>query len=75
MNNKIEELMRRSGTDSSGKWMGIDNAEKFARLVIEECIQDLINHGYTDAAYVLTESQFGVQPNWQKYNFTEFKND
>jgi len=28
--------MKQAGTDTSGKWMSIDNAEKFARLVIEQ---------------------------------------
>ncbi len=26
--------MKQAGTDVSGKWMSIDNAEKFAKLVI-----------------------------------------
>jgi hypothetical protein len=37
MNERINELMRQAGTDSSGKWMGVDNAEKFAELIIEDC--------------------------------------
>ena len=35
MNDKIKDLMQKAGTDSSGKWMSVDNAEKFAQLVIE----------------------------------------
>jgi hypothetical protein len=34
MNEKIQHLMKQAGTDSSGKWMSVDNAEKFAMLVI-----------------------------------------
>jgi hypothetical protein len=34
MNEKIQDLMKQAGTDVSGKWMSIDNAEKFAQLVI-----------------------------------------
>lgn len=34
MNAQIQELMKQAGTDVSGKWMSIDNAEKFAMLVI-----------------------------------------
>ena len=37
MNEQIQELMKQAGTDSSGKWMGVDNAEKFAELIILEC--------------------------------------
>ena len=35
MNKKIQDLMQQAGTDTSGKWMSIDNAEKFAMLVIQ----------------------------------------
>lgn len=37
MNQKIQELMRQAGTDTSGKWMSVDNSEKFAELIVEEC--------------------------------------
>jgi len=38
MNERINELIQQVGTDVSGKWMGIDNVEKFAGLIIQECI-------------------------------------
>lgn len=41
MNQKIQELMLKAGTDTSGKWMSVDNAEKFAMLVIEAYNQEL----------------------------------
>jgi len=41
MNQKIKELIIQAGTDSSGKWMSVDNAEKFARLVIEQYNKEL----------------------------------
>ena len=31
----IMDLVKQAGTDSSGKWMGIHNAELFAKLVID----------------------------------------
>jgi len=34
---RIRELMLEAGTDISGKWMGVDHAEKFAELIVEEC--------------------------------------
>jgi hypothetical protein len=34
---RIKELMSEVGTDTSGKWMGIEHAEKFALLIVEEC--------------------------------------
>ena len=41
MNQKIQELMRQAGTDTSGKWMSTDNAEKFAMLVIQAYNEEL----------------------------------
>ena len=38
MNERIKELMKQAGTDSSGKWMGIQHAEKFAELIVRECM-------------------------------------
>lgn len=35
MNEQIQKLMQQAGTDTSGKWMSVDNAEKFAMLVIQ----------------------------------------
>ena len=37
MNEQIKELMKQAGTDSSGKWMGVEHAEKFAELIVQEC--------------------------------------
>lgn len=39
MNERIKELMQQAGTDSSGKWMGVEHVEKFAELIIWECDQ------------------------------------
>ena len=41
MNPKIQELMQQAGTDVSGKWMSVDNAERFAQLVIQEYNKEL----------------------------------
>lgn len=40
--NKIQELMQQAGTDTSGKWMSVDNAEKFAMLVIQAYNKELV---------------------------------
>ena len=39
MNNRIKELIKVVGTDVSGKWMNVDNAEKFAELIVKECAE------------------------------------
>ena len=41
MNEKIKQLMQQAGTDTSGKWMSVDNAEKFAMLVIQAYNEEL----------------------------------
>jgi len=41
MNQTIQELMKQAGTDTSGKWMSVDNAEKFALLVIQAYNKEL----------------------------------
>ncbi len=41
MNQQIQQLMKQAGTDTSGKWMSVDNAEKFAMLVIEAYNKEL----------------------------------
>ena len=41
MNKTIQELMKQAGTDVSGKWMSVDNAEKFAQLVIAQYNKEL----------------------------------
>lgn len=37
MNDNIKKLFDIAGTDTSGKWMSIYNAEHFAELIIKEC--------------------------------------
>jgi hypothetical protein len=38
MNERIQELMLLAGTDTSGKWMGVEHAERFAELIVGECV-------------------------------------
>ena len=38
MNERIRELMQQAGTDTSGKWMGVEHASKFAELIVRECM-------------------------------------
>jgi hypothetical protein len=34
---RVKDLIRKVGTDVSGKWVGIGNVEMFAELLIKEC--------------------------------------
>ena len=58
MNERIKELILQAGTDISGKWMGIDNAEKFAKLIVQECAG--IAHGSDQPSRDIKE-YFGVK--------------
>jgi hypothetical protein len=68
MNERIKKLMKQAGTDSSGKWMGVEHAEKFAELIVRECLDQCYNRGMNSelysgqlkaAAYI--EQHFGVE--------------
>ena len=39
MNERIVELIKQSGTDVSGKWMSMYQVEKFAQLIVRECMK------------------------------------
>ena len=65
--------MKEAGTDCSGKWMGVDNAQKFAELIVKECMlicrrhpsRNLDNSWDADAVaphlVQLFEEHFGVE--------------
>jgi hypothetical protein len=42
MNERIVELIKQSGTDVSGKWMSMYQVEKFAELIIRDCMHDCL---------------------------------
>jgi hypothetical protein len=39
MNSITQKLIAEAGTDISGKWISIDNAEKFAELIVLKCAE------------------------------------
>jgi len=41
MNKKIKKLVKQAGTDTSGKWISVDNAEKVAELILRDCIDHI----------------------------------
>jgi hypothetical protein len=48
MSQQIKKLVAQAGTDTSGKWMSIDHAEKFAELIIQECATLTLDHRSDD---------------------------
>jgi|LauGreDrversion4_2_1035121.scaffolds.fasta_scaffold403673_4 hypothetical protein len=57
MNQHILELMRQA--DYAAPEMA-KRAQVLADMVINDCIQTLINNGYTDAAKCLRDVNFGI---------------
>jgi hypothetical protein len=45
---RIRELMKKAGTDTSGKWMGVEHAEKFAELIVRECMKESMDEIVSD---------------------------
>lgn len=37
MNERIKELVKLTATDTSGKWVSIENVENLAELIVREC--------------------------------------
>jgi len=38
MTSRVQDLVLQVGTDTSGKWMRVDQVEKFAELIVRECM-------------------------------------
>jgi|APGre2960657404_1045060.scaffolds.fasta_scaffold09338_7 hypothetical protein len=75
MNKDIQMLFKQAGgyieIDEKGNiftYAHDFDPEQFARSLVMECYQTLINHGYTDAANVL-DKEFAED--WQPYEFPE----
>jgi hypothetical protein len=43
MTPRVQDLILQVGTDTSGKWMRVDQVEKFAELIVAECIHVAYN--------------------------------
>ena len=39
LNNRIRELIKLHGSDSSGKWVAVDKVELIAEIIIKECAE------------------------------------
>jgi hypothetical protein len=56
--------MKRAGTDTSGKWLGTEHAEKLAELIVEECNQYALRnweHGHLLGQDLKIYFGFGVE--------------
>ena len=60
MNNRIKELIEQVGTDVSGKWMNVDNLEKFAKFIVLKCAE-IADTAEPFLASDLIKQHFGVE--------------
>lgn len=65
MNQQIRELIKKTGTDTSGRWLSVDAAETLVESVIKECclalspvLRDMISRGQ---GVDLIRKHFGVE--------------
>ncbi len=58
MNEKIQQLIKQAGADSSGKWMSIEQAHKLAELIINECYIAVENTNTSHVYTTFDEGQF-----------------
>jgi hypothetical protein len=64
MNGRIRELINQVGTDVSGKWMGVNNSEKLAELILIECMDLCVSFGEEGDGYTIASEiseHFGVE--------------
>ncbi len=58
MNTQINELANQATDEILG--VKVLDKNKFAKLLIEDCVRLLVNNGYTDAAECLHDIHFGI---------------
>lgn len=73
MSEKIKELIIKAGTDSSGKWMRVDQAETLAELIVKECLTAIDNtnkhHAHTTFDLGLIENTIAKSRESVKQHF------
>ena len=61
----IKDLMNRAGTDSSGKWMSVDNASTFAELIVRECMSVVSRKCASPTAYNALMDHFNLTEEYE----------
>lgn len=64
----VKDLIAQVGTDTSGRWMSVDNVEQLARLIVQECIEqvwytyeDKLNENISQIIKERIAKHFGVE--------------
>ena len=60
MNNRVRELIKLHGSDSSGKWVAVDKVELIAELIVRECASVVSQKTGPKSALNILE-HFGVE--------------
>lgn len=64
----VKDLIAQVGTDTSGRWMSVNNVEQLARLIVQECIEqvwytyeDKLNENISQIIKERIAKHFGVE--------------
>ena len=61
MTTYVKTLVKKVGTDTSGRWISVNDAEKFAELIVRECADFLKDKLDDHFAAEQLEEHFGVE--------------
>ena len=61
MNERIKELAKQAEFSKKDLHIQGDNFQKFAELMVQDCIRTLRSNGYDDAAKCLQDIHFGIE--------------
>jgi hypothetical protein len=67
MNKRLKELFEQAGTDVSGKWISVDNSQRLAELIVQDCADVMLEWKSEpfpfdpDFAVRLIKQHFGVE--------------
>ena len=61
MNERIKELAKQAEFSEKDLHIQGDNFQKFAEMMVQDCIRTLRSNGYDDAAKCLQDIHFGIE--------------
>ena len=61
MNERIKELAKQAEFSEKDLHIQGDNFQKFAELMVQDCIRTLRSNGYDDEAKCLQDIHFGIE--------------
>jgi hypothetical protein len=61
MTEQIDKLIEQVGTDTSGKWMRIDQVRELAVLVARDVLSEVNKYSTVDFALPVVKERFGVE--------------